>query len=439
MPVVIQRRREPSGYELLGQGMQQAVDRYLQGGVAMAQQADANARAMASLGMTSAQLQRQAREDARMAQKEAARAKVAEALPNISLEGKGALQQLMPFMVDAPDIVGPMMNQIQAQRNFERQMAAQAAAQSRQERMMNKPQLIQSTDEFGRPAYMQYFPDGRIVPIQMQSQQPQMQPQQPMPAPTPQPMPAQGALQDETMPPPSPQAMVAEKLGLPVAPPAQQGTPQLKTGGVYDASGNPVNVPAGIPWSAPKEVTLGNQKYSVQYNEKAGLFKVLGVSAPSALERKAEQELKKEELRGGQKERAAGIVLKNIQEARKLAEQGSIFGTIPSTGVGSYLNWVPGTAGSDLERTLETIKANIGFDKLQEMRAASPTGGALGAVSDFENKLLQSTLSNLATSQSKEQFMRNLAEVERVYSEIVHGPSGGVGVPALPQGFRMVQ
>lgn len=463
MPIVIQRRRDPSGYEMLGQGMQQAVDRYIQGGLQMAQQQDANARAMASLGIAGAQLQRQAREDARMQQKEAARAKVAEALPGISLEGKGALQQLMPYMVDAPDIVGPMMNQIQAQRNFERQMAAQNAAQARQERMMNKPQLIQSTDQYGRPAYMQYFPDGRIVPLQMPGQAGAASPQvdaslraelgQPTPAlpslggeATSQPVPQAGALQEETQAP-SRDALVAQGLGLTTAPAmattragVQTGVPQsqaLTPGTVLGPDDQPAQVPAGIPWGKQEKRMIGGKEY---YGQPAGrYFKVGGEVPASALERKAEQELKKEELRGGQKQRGAEVVLKNIEEARKLAQQGSMFGIVPNIGLGSYMNWVPGTAGHDLERALETIKANIGFDKLQEMRAASPTGGALGAVSDFENKLLQSTLSNLATSQSPEAFMRNLSEVERVYNEIVHGPGAAVQQPAQRGGVNVIR
>lgn len=144
----------------------------------MTQQQEANARSMASLGMTAAQLQRQAREDARVAQSEAARAKVAQSLSGISLEGKDALQQLLPLMVDAPDLVAPIMNQIQSQRNFDRQLASQQAAEGRyysaqqradqryQQEMelrreqMNRPQYDPSKGGFVRP-------DGSFQPLQM--------------------------------------------------------------------------------------------------------------------------------------------------------------------------------------------------------------------------------------------------------------------------------
>jgi hypothetical protein len=76
--------------------------------------------------------------------------------------------------------------------------------------------------------------------------------------------------------------------------------------------------------------------------------------------------------------------------------------------LGSKLKDVPQTPAFDLNKKLETIKANIGFDKLQEMRDNSPTGGALGQVSEFENRLLQAVWGNLEQSQSKEEFEKNL-------------------------------
>jgi len=75
----------------------------------------------------------------------------------------------------------------------------------------------------------------------------------------------------------------------------------------------------------------------------------------------------------------------------------------------------------DTAANIDTIKANVGFDKLQAMREASPTGGALGQVSDFENRLLQAVLSNLDQAQSEQQFLDNLEIVEGVYADIVHG------------------
>lgn len=73
----------------------------------------------------------------------------------------------------------------------------------------------------------------------------------------------------------------------------------------------------------------------------------------------------------------------------------------------------------DLEQTLNAIKANIGFDKLQAMRDASPTGGALGPVSDTENKLLQAVNGSLEQKQSKPQLVQNLDRIMELYERLL--------------------
>lgn len=93
---------------------------------------------------------------------------------------------------------------------------------------------------------------------------------------------------------------------------------------------------------------------------------------------------------------------------------------VPVTGVtGAATKWIPGSDAHQAEKLIETVKANVGFDKLQAMRAASPTGAALGPVSDFENKLLQAVIGNLELSQQPEHLKYNLERVKKVYSAIV--------------------
>lgn len=105
---------------------------------------------------------------------------------------------------------------------------------------------------------------------------------------------------------------------------------------------------------------------------------------------------------------------------------GALDGTMPVTGmVGSMTQGIPGTSAHNLQETLTTIKANIGFDKLQAMREASPTGGALGQVSDFENTQLQAIYGSLAQSQSEPQFRYNLMRLYNTYNDIVHGAGNG--------------
>lgn len=104
-----------------------------------------------------------------------------------------------------------------------------------------------------------------------------------------------------------------------------------------------------------------------------------------------------------------------------------------STGYGSYLNMIPGTDAQKVKNLLATVKGNIGFDKLQAMRDASPTGGALGQVSERELSFLQSVFGSLEQDQSAEELRYNLELLRYVYNSIIHGE--GNHPYALPTRF----
>ena len=70
---------------------------------------------------------------------------------------------------------------------------------------------------------------------------------------------------------------------------------------------------------------------------------------------------------------------------------------------------------------IATMKGNIGFAKLQAMREASPTGGALGQVSNIELELLTGVIGSLDQAQDDEDLLRVLDQIEYTYNIIVHG------------------
>ena len=80
---------------------------------------------------------------------------------------------------------------------------------------------------------------------------------------------------------------------------------------------------------------------------------------------------------------------------------------------------MPGTKARDFEAKLDTLKANIGFDRLQKMRDESPTGGALGQVSEMELRQLNAALGGLDQSQSPEQLRENLLRIRDHYIRAV--------------------
>lgn len=118
------------------------------------------------------------------------------------------------------------------------------------------------------------------------------------------------------------------------------------------------------------------------------------------------------------RQRTANVVTRDAGRLRELIQGTSI----PVTGAGSLLSVIPGTSQRNAQALVDTIRSNVGFDKLQEMRANSPTGGALGPVSDFENRLLQATLGSLELAQTEEQFLQTLSEVEDLYRRTIDGP-----------------
>lgn len=92
-------------------------------------------------------------------------------------------------------------------------------------------------------------------------------------------------------------------------------------------------------------------------------------------------------------------------------------GTWTTGFIGKALSEIGGTSAHDLQNTLSGIRSNIGFDKLQQMRDQSPTGGALGQVSERENTLLQQVWGSMEQSQSQEQFEQNLERVRKQVKE----------------------
>lgn len=84
-----------------------------------------------------------------------------------------------------------------------------------------------------------------------------------------------------------------------------------------------------------------------------------------------------------------------------------------ATGLASQLTGpIGGTPAYNLARQIDTIKGNIGFDKLQNLRDNSPTGGALGQVAVQELQMLQSVLGSLDQAQDSSQLKTQMAQIK---------------------------
>ena len=112
-------------------------------------------------------------------------------------------------------------------------------------------------------------------------------------------------------------------------------------------------------------------------------------------------------------------VLDAIDTAIELANKDSLVN--PTAGLGAEtMAKIGGTDAADLESALETITSAVGFKRLQDMREASPTGGALGAVSERELSQLNAALgSDQAKAVQKGKLIENLKRIQKHYRNSV--------------------
>lgn len=128
------------------------------------------------------------------------------------------------------------------------------------------------------------------------------------------------------------------------------------------------------------------------------------------------------DTREKQEKQVANVVVQDIDRAVSLIDR-SPFTTTGT--VGPLMARIGGTDANNVRALVDTVKANAGFAELQKMRNNSPTGGALGNVSEREIAYLQATIGNMEQSQTAEQFKDNLQRVKNAYLDIIHGEGKG--------------
>lgn len=115
-----------------------------------------------------------------------------------------------------------------------------------------------------------------------------------------------------------------------------------------------------------------------------------------------------------------------VTNAASLARAAMDSATLPTTGTaGKMLAGVGETGAAELNRQVNVLTANAKVENLNAMRAASPTGGALGAVSDSENAMMAAKSGALDPGAPKAQFQRALEDYERTLLRVVHGKEQG--------------
>lgn len=124
-----------------------------------------------------------------------------------------------------------------------------------------------------------------------------------------------------------------------------------------------------------------------------------------------------------QQEQKESVVTKSIDRLINMLDTKGIF-NLPEAGiVGNML----GNLGINQEAVtfrneLMTVQSNVAFDRLQQMREASKTGGALGAVSERELDLLMAAYGNLQQSTDPKILRENLEDIKRIMTKIENDP-----------------
>jgi hypothetical protein len=193
----------------------------------------------------------------------------------------------------------------------------------------------------------------------------------------------------------------------PTAGPAPQ-----EVAGQPPAQGVDVSVELARTIASDPTILAGDPALARQYAEIAEKLQSPGAKQTEILRAKSDfeklQGLPRVESAFANREVKTNLVRNTIKEA------------IPEVGVttaglgGSVMGRVSGTAAVDLQKKIDTIKANIGFDELQNMRDSSPTGGALGQVAVQELNFLQATLGSLDREQSPAELRKRLEQIDGV-------------------------
>lgn len=106
---------------------------------------------------------------------------------------------------------------------------------------------------------------------------------------------------------------------------------------------------------------------------------------------------------------------------------------------GKLLSYLSTTDASELRRQVAVLKSNATIETLNAMRKQSPTGGALGNVTEGEGKMLAAKAGIIDPDSSAEQFQGQYKDYYKTLLRVINGTKVGDSIyeemfPAQPQG-----
>ena len=191
-------------------------------------------------------------------------------------------------------------------------------------------------------------------------------------------------------------------FGQPTTPPRPMTPEERAMWGIPESDTTPYAIVDGLP----KPISGGGQTINVGGNNDIGTIpagmmvtrdaagNVTGMQAipGSPAEREAQAAADAAQAGTNQTSRYGNVVVEDIDRALSVLANDPTW----STGIlGQAMGNFRGSSSDRLNNLLDTVRANSAFDRLQAMRDASPTGGALGAVSVRELGLLMSAIGSI--------------------------------------------
>lgn len=131
---------------------------------------------------------------------------------------------------------------------------------------------------------------------------------------------------------------------------------------------------------------------------------------------------KSDMAKAGQAEVASRTVTNASKRALEAAKDRQLGGL--GQGIIGAIN--PYSDSAEVQRQVEVLKSNAKVENLNAMRAASPTGGALGSVTEKEGAMLADKSG--ALDPSSPNFERDLLDYELTLLQVIHGPEVGARI-----------
>ena len=206
----------------------------------------------------------------------------------------------------------------------------------------------------------------------------------------------------------------------------------------FDEFGNVVAQGPQKSKEAKAPTTIQTDQGIVQWNPETGQWEQTGFGRPTSeaasirAAEKAEKATEKAETKQASMRRGveqANNAITAIDTATSILDKSGILNPFVATAVGRAIgSFLPGEM-AQLQGAVATVKALVGFGALEEMRRASPTGGALGQVSERELSFLQSTIASLNLKQDDITLTNNLKQIKNSFQRVKAFTQVESGVP----------